>query len=80
MSESVRRVNCFFRTAIKKDVDEIRERMILTDRQRRIFEMFYIKRLDIGFISDTVGLSPDSVNKELKLIRRKIVRALEQEL
>ena len=73
MSEQVRRVNSFFRDAVKSDVDGLGEELLLTDRQFRIYSMFYLERKDIGFISDTVYISPRAVEKELRTIRRKII-------
>ena len=77
MSEQVRRVNSFFRDAIRSDVDGLPEELLLTDRQKRIFTMFYIERKDISFISDTVFISPRAVEKELRTIRRKIVNKMQ---
>ena len=73
MSESVRQVNSFFRTAVRSDVDEVLDKIVLSDRQKTIFTLFYLRKLDVGFISDTIGLSPDAINKELRIIRKKIV-------
>ena len=53
------------------------EILLLSDRQERIFRMYYIRRLDIGFIADDIGISIDVVNRELKTIRRKLLKALD---
>ena len=76
MSESVRQVNSFFRTAVRSDVDEVLDKIVLSDRQKTIFTLFYLRKLDVGFISDTIGLSPDAINKELRIIRKKIVKVI----
>ena len=44
MSTTVRRINEWFRTATRADVNDLLEKIVLSDRQTRIFEMFYIKR------------------------------------
>ena len=39
MSTKSKAVNSFFRTAIKSDVEKIKEEIILSDRQDKIFHM-----------------------------------------
>ena len=76
MSELTKEINAFFRLAGKGDVDDLLSDIILTERQLVIFDMRYIKGKEINFIADTVGLSPYSVDKELKRIRDKIAKSL----
>lgn len=73
----VKRVNSFFKDAIKKDVDEVKSQIILTERQEKIFNMFYLKKQDINFIADTLNVCPMVINNELKTIRRKLIKILE---
>ena len=77
MSATSKAVNAFFRDAVRKDVDGLAYDLLLTKRQERIYEMFYIQKQDINFIADTVGCCPRVVQKELKTIRRKIVNHLD---
>ena len=76
MSATVRKINEWFRTATRADVNELLEKIVLSDRQTRIFEMFYLKRQNIGYISDTLFISVRVVNEELDRIREKIERAI----
>ncbi len=76
MSKDIKRINTFFRTALKDDVDSLRERIILSQRQERIFDMFYVKKNDIGFIADSLNVCVSVVNDELRLIRGKILRVI----
>ena len=76
MSETTRKINRFFKTAVKSDVDKIEAGAIFTDRQREIYTMFYLKRQDINFIADTLCVCPDVVSYELKLIRQKIMKVV----
>ena len=55
----------------------MQEVLLLSDRQERIFRMYYIRRLDINFIADELGICVDVVNRELKTIRRKVLKALD---
>lgn len=76
MSDLIKFINSFFKQAIKEDVDEVKSKIILSERQEKIFEMFYIKRNDINFIADTLGVCPMVINNELKTIRQKIIKVI----
>lgn len=68
----VRKVNRWFRSATKADVDGLLAKIILSDRQIKIFEMFYIRKQSICYISDILNTSQTVINEELKEIRDKI--------
>ena len=72
MYSIVRTINAYFKIATRADVNELLSKIILSERQTRIFEMFYIKRQNIGFIADTLGFSERVISEELDIIRRKI--------
>ncbi|MBP3773483.1 MAG: hypothetical protein J6I53_12495 [Treponema sp.] len=76
MSETVRRINNFFRFASKSEIDRIRENIVLSERQEKIFDMYYIKKQGRGFISDTLFTSQSTVSGELRQIRIKLVKFL----
>lgn len=73
MSTKVRAVNSFFKTAIKPEVDRLKENIILTDRQDTIFTMYYLQGKDTNYIADTLFVSLSVVCRELKTIRAKIM-------
>ena len=75
---TVRRINKWFRDATRADVNDLLGKIVLSERQTRIFEMFYIKRQNIGFIADTLGFSERVICEELELIRRKISAVIPQ--
>ena len=77
MSAIIKRINNFFRKAVKKDVDKIKSEIILSERQQQIFEMFYIKKQNIDFIADSLCVCKMVVNNELKIIREKIAKILD---
>ena len=79
MSKIIKKINDFFRNAIKKDVDKINNELVLSERQQKIFEMFYIKKRNIDFIADSLCVCKMVVNNELKIIRNKIAKILEIE-
>lgn len=76
MSQFVKDINKFTKTAIKSDIDKIKEELLLSDRQDKIFHMYYIRRLDINFIADDIGVCPLVVSNELKTIRKKLAKVL----
>ena len=76
MSDLIKFINSFFKQAIKEDVNDVKSKIILSERQEKIFEMFYIKRNDINFIADTLGVCPMVINNELKAIRKKIIKVI----
>ena len=76
MSATVKRVNSFFRSANRADVDRILSEVILSERQRKIFDMYYIQKHDVGFIADTLNASYSVIKSEIKEIRLKISRII----
>lgn len=78
MFKTVRAVNGWFRLAKRSDIDKILSEIILSERQGKIFEMFYLKKHDIGFIADSLFVSPTVVSVELKAIRDKIYAIIQQ--
>ncbi len=66
MSEETKKINTFFKTARKSDVEKVTSDVLFTDRQRKIFDMFYIQKHDVNFIADSINVSADTINKELK--------------
>lgn len=77
MSKIVTTINNFFRNALRKDVDDIKGKILLSERQDKIFDMFYIKKQNINFIADTLNVCPMVINNELKAIRQKIIKVID---
>lgn len=76
MSKDSIKVNAYFKAAIKKDVDFIKDNIILTDRQSKIFEMYYIQKQSICFIADSLNTCRATVCMELKTIRSRILKVI----
>lgn len=76
MSEITKFINSFFKEAVKSEVDSVRSRIVLSDRQEKVFEMYYIKGQPIGYIADTLCVCPMVINNELKAIRKKLMKIL----
>lgn len=77
MSATVQKINEFFRNAIKKDVDELKIQLLLSDRQLEIFDRFYIRKQDINFIADSLNVCSQVINNELKAIRKKLIKLID---
>ena len=80
MSATSKAVNEVFRNAIRKDIDGLAYDLLLTQRQNKVFEMYYIQKHDINFIADTVGCCSRVVQRELRVIRKKIVSKMNLEI
>ena len=65
----IKRINAWFKTATRYDVNNLLSKIILSDRQKQVFEMFYLKRQNIGFIADTLGFSVFSLCMAKKALR-----------
>lgn len=72
----VKEINSYFKTATRADVNDLLSKIILSERQTRIFEMFYLKDMNIGFIADTLGCSQSVISNELNEIRCKICQII----
>lgn len=76
MSATVTKINRVFKCLTKIELDEILSKIVLSERQSKIFDMFYIQKKDIGFIADTLFVSVSVINCELRLIRGKVLRVI----
>ena len=72
MSELVKRVNRFFGTASRSEIDALYSQLILSDRQSKVFDMFYIRKLNINYIADTLGFCSNVIDRDLQAIRKKM--------
>lgn len=74
----IKEINNYFKTATRADVNDLLGKIILSERQTRVFEMFYLKDMNIGFIADTLGFSERVISEELNVIREKISAVIQQ--
>lgn len=70
--DKVIKINNFFRVATKQDVEQVRGKVLLSERQEFVFENYYLKKKDVNFIADSLFVSAETVSKELRQIRDKI--------
>lgn len=76
MSETSKQMNRFIEDATKIEIEEILENIILTDHQKEVFEMKYIKRYDVNYIAYKTGYSISKVESDLRKIRKKFVKLI----
>ena len=72
MASTVKIINAWIKNATRADVEEVLSKIILSERQKKIFNMFYLDRYNIGFIADSLCFSNTVISEELKTIRNKI--------
>lgn len=66
-------MNAFLRNATRQEVDSAVSEIILTERQEKVFNLYFIKKKDVNFIADTLCVSPRVINREIHETRRKIL-------
>ena len=74
--EAARKVNNYFKTATKANIDNVLSQIILSERQEKVFELYYIRKKDIGFIADSLFVSISVINTEFKNIRDKMIKVI----
>lgn len=72
----VKQINAFFRDATKQDIQEIENKLSLTEFQVKVFSMYYVKKQNIGYIADILFCGRSKINDELKKIRNQIKKIL----
>lgn len=72
MSELTKKINQFFRLATRKDVQEIKDKIYISDHLEEVFNLYYLQHKSISYIADTTGYDISKINRDLKLLREKI--------
>jgi hypothetical protein len=78
MSATVKKVNAWFKQALKSEIEKLRDDLSLTPRQDKIFELFYLKKKPIDVIADESNCCIMVINCELQTIRHKIIRVIDE--
>ena len=74
--DKVKLINSYFRFADKSKIEELKKKVLFSDRQLKIFELYYIQGKDCGFIADSLCVCPGVITKELHAMREKMVRVI----
>lgn len=74
MSVETKKVNTFFRTALKSEVDKTQDELILSDFETEVFNLKYRNKMNGLEIAKTLGVSRRKVDKTLYTIRRMIYK------
>ena len=74
MSSEVKQVNAFMKIAIRSEVNEMKDEILLTELQEKIFHLRYEKHKTNDYIADILGYSLPRIDQELKVIRKKIIK------
>lgn len=76
MSELTKKINQFFRLATRKEVQEIKDNIYISEHLEQVFTMYYIEKKSIGYIADVTGYGVTKINSDLRLLREKINKLL----
>lgn len=74
----VTRLNEFLRSVSRPDFESVAGRLLLTERQEKVLDMYFVKRKDVGFIADALFISPRVIRREIHRIRSRILREIEK--
>lgn len=76
MSELTKKINQFFRLATRKEVQEIKDKIYISEHLEQVFKMYYIEKKSINYIADATGYGVTKINSDLRLLREKINKLL----
>lgn len=76
MSELTKKINQFFRLATRKEIQEIKGKIYISEHLEQVFNMYYIEKKSISYIADTTGYCERKINKDLSLLRQLISKVL----
>lgn len=79
MSELSKRVNEFFKSASRKDVEKVKEQIYISSYLLGVMDMFYKEHLSIDEIAFRTGYSRGKIESDLRLIRSKLKRIVEKD-
>lgn len=76
MSELTKKINQFFKLATRREVQEIKDEIYISQHLEQVFNMYYIEKKSIQYIADTTGYGVTKINNDLRLLREKINKLL----
>ena len=74
--DKVKLINSYFKFADKSKIEELKSKVLFSDRQLQIFDLYYVQKKDCGFIADYLCVCPGVITKELHAMREKMVRVI----
>ena len=72
MSDLSKKMNQFFKLATRSEVQEVKDKIYISDHLEQVFNMYYLQHKSISYIADTTGYGVRKINADLKLLREKI--------
>lgn len=76
MSELTKKINQFFKLATRCEVQEVKDKIYISEHLEQVFTMYYIEKKSIGYIADVTGYGVTKINSDLRLLREKISKIL----
>lgn len=74
--DKVKLINSYFKFADKSKIAELKNKVLFSDRQNIIFDLYYVQGKDCGFIADSLCVCSGVITKELHAMREKMVRVI----
>lgn len=72
MSQLSKRINEFIKYATRNEIKEVKDKIYISEHLEKVFDMFYIQKLDIDYIAYKTGYSRGKIEADLRLLRSKI--------
>ena len=76
MSELSKEVNRFFNEATRKEVEELKDNILISEHLKTVLEMRYIEGKDINYIAYKTGYSKGKIEADLRKLRKKISKII----
>jgi DNA-directed RNA polymerase specialized sigma24 family protein len=76
MSEISKQVNKFFNEATKKEVEDLKDNILISEHLKTVLEMKYIEGYDINYIAYKTGYSKGKIESDLRKLRKKIAKLI----
>ena len=76
MSQISKRINEFFRYATRDEVKQVKDKIYISEHLEKVFDMFYLQKLEINYIAYITGYSRGKIEADLRLLRSKINKLL----
>ena len=72
MSDLSKKVNNFLNFTPKKEIEEVKSNIVISDHLLKVLEMRYIEGKDIDYIAYVTGYSRGKIEADLRKIRKKL--------
>jgi len=72
--DKVKLINSYFSSADKNSILDLKNKVLFSERQNIIFDLYYVQKKDCGYIADMLCVCPGVITKELHKMREKMFK------